>query len=353
MAPTHNRARAVRILLGAPLAFGLAILMFLILAVVVVNDDAAADDGIQGVACAPNGATSTSVGDYGPEQMGNAKIIADVGASRSIPDQGVVVALMAAMTESGLRNLDHGDRDSLGLFQMRPSQGWGTPQQLTDPEYAANKFYDVLLVVPNWQGMTPGAAAQAVERSAFPDRYNTHEQTARQILGAVRGIDCPTNGASSGGESGGQNVDLPNNPRAETVINAALSQLGVRYAWGGGTAQGPSAGTGVDQGVVGFDCSGLVLYAYAQVGVAIPHQTQAIWNSLQPAIRNPSDVQPADLILLSTNGQPGGIHHVGIYLGDGRVVHAPESGDVVKITTNVWQSSYWSREFIGAVRPGV
>jgi cell wall-associated NlpC family hydrolase len=349
MASTHG-ARAIRLLLGAPLAIGLATLLFLILAVVVDDDDAAADEGVQGVACAPSSATATTVGDYGPDQMGNAKIIVDVGANRSIPDQGIVVALMAAMTESGLRNLDHGDRDSLGLFQMRPSQGWGTPAQLTDPVYVANKFYDVLLTVPNWQGQAPGATAQAVERSAFPDRYNKHEQTARQILGAVRGIDCPTNSAASGG---GQRVDLPANPRAETVINAALSQLGVRYAWAGGTADGPSAGTGVDQGVVGFDCSGLVLYAYATIGVAVPHQTQAIWNSFQPAIRDPTQVQPGDLILLSNNGQPGGIHHVGIFMGDGKVVHAPQSGDVVKITTNIWQSSYWSREFIGAVRPGV
>jgi cell wall-associated NlpC family hydrolase len=352
MATTHG-ARAMRLMVAAPLAFGLAVLMFLILAVVVVDDDAAADDGIQGVACAPSGATSTSVGDYGPEQMGNAKTIVDVGTGRGIPDQGIVIALMAAMTESGLRNLDHGDRDSLGLFQMRPSQGWGTPAQLTDPVYAANKFYDVLLTVPNWQGMTPGAAAQAVERSAFPDRYNKHEQTARQILGAVRGIDCATNSASSSGDGGGQQVDLPDNPRVETVINAALSQLGVPYAWAGGTAQGPSAGTGVDQGVVGFDCSGLALFAYAQIGVGVPHQTQAIWKSFQPAIRDPTQVQPGDLILLSRNGQPGGIHHVGIFMGDGKVVHAPQSGDVVKITTNIWQSSYWSREFIGAVRPGV
>ncbi|MFL6125474.1 C40 family peptidase [Actinophytocola sp.] len=351
MATTHNRARALRLMLGAPLAFGLAVLMFLILAVVVDDDEAGADDGIQGVACAPSGTTATSVGNYGPEQMGNATIIVDVGTSRGIPDQGIVIALMAAMTESGLRNLDHGDRDSLGLFQMRPSQGWGTPAQVTDPVYAANKFYDVLLTVPNWQSLAPGAAAQAVERSAFPDRYNKHEQTARQILGAVRGVGCPANGGLPAG--GGQQVDLPANPRAETVINAALSQLGVPYAWAGGTARGPSAGTGVDQGVVGFDCSGLVLYAYAQIGVAVPHQTQAIWTTFQPAIRDPTEVQPGDLILLSRNGQPGGIHHVGIFMGDGKVVHAPQSGDVVKVVEDIWKSTYWSGEFIGAVRPGV
>lgn len=338
--------RVVRIMVGIPTMLALAVVMFSVLVVVVVDDEATADEGIRGVTCAPAGATSRSVGPYGAEQMVNAKLIVDIGNARGISDHGIVVALMAAMTESSLRNLDHGDRDSLGLFQMRPSQGWGSPAQLTDPNYAVNKFYDVLLSVPNWQGLSPGAAAQAVERSAFPDRYNKHEQTAREILGAVRGVACPASPAN------GRQVSLPSNPRAETVINAALSQVGVPYAWAGGTATGPSPGTGRDAGVVGFDCSGLAVYAYAQIGVAVPHQTQAIWRAFQPAMRDPPEVQPGDLILLSNNGRPGGIHHVGIYLGDGKVVHAPKSGELVKVSENIWQSPYWSREFIGAVRPG-
>jgi cell wall-associated NlpC family hydrolase len=329
----------------AVVAFATAIVLP-ILTLLANDDTASADTGTQGVICAPAGTSARQVGPYGPEQMGNAAIIVDVGTHRGIPDQGTVVALMAAMTESSLRNLNHGDRDSLGLFQMRPSMGWGTPDQVRDPTYAANKFYDVLLAVPNWQTLPPGAAAQAVERSGYPDRYNKYEQPAREVLGALRGTRCARGG-------GAQQVSLPNNPRAQTVINAALSQLGVRYAWGGGTAAGPSAGTGVDQGIVGFDCSGLALYAYAQIGVAVPHQTQAIWKAFQPAVTNPANVQPGDLILLSNNGQPGGIHHVAIYTGNSAVVHAPQSGDVVRTVEDIWKSQYWSKEFIGAVRPGV
>lgn len=347
---SSHGVRIIRLAVGLPIALAIATLVSLVV-MVVVDDDATADSGgIQGVACAPAGANSTTLGPYGREQMGNAKVIVDVGVGRRISDRGIVVALMAAMTESTLRNLDHGDRDSLGLFQMRPSQGWGTPTQLTDPAYASNKFYDVLLTVPNWEGITPGAAAQAVERSAFPDRYNRHEQTARQILGAVRGVNCPPRTGSS---TNGRQVTLPNNPRAEKVVNAALSQLGVRYAWAGGTEAGPSPGTGIDKGVIGFDCSGLALYAYAQIDVAVPHQTQAIWGRFQPAIRDPTQLQPGDLILLSSTGEPGGIHHVGIYMGDAKVVHAPQSGEVVKVAEDIWNSSYWSHEFIGAVRPGV
>lgn len=346
---SHRGPRVLTSMVGVPSVFALALIAFCVV-VVITDDDAAADNGIPGMACAPSGATSESVGPYGPDQMRNARLIVDIGTQRGIPVHGIVTALMAAMTESRLRNLDYGDRDSLGLFQMRPSQGWGSPAQVTDPHYAITKFYDILLTVPKWQGLAPGAAAQAVERSGFPDRYNKHEQTAREILGTVQGIDCPTQTDS---DVDAEKVDLPDNPRAETVVNAALSQLGVHYAWAGGTANGPSAGTGVDKGIIGFDCSGLALFAYAQIGVAIPHQTQAIWRTFQPAIRDPTQVLPGDLILLSNNGQPGGIHHVGIYMGDARVVHAPQSGDVVKITKNIWTSSYWSKEFIGAVRPGV
>lgn len=341
-------AHTGRIGCGVALAAIATAVVLPVLALLADDDTASADTGTRGVICAPAGTSARQVGPYGPEQMDNAAVIVAVGAQRGVPEEGIVVALMAAMTESSLRNLDHGDRDSLGLFQMRPSQGWGSPDQVRDPTYAAGKFFDVLLAVPNWPGLAPGAAAQAVERSAFPDRYNKYEQPAREILGALRGTRCAVR---SGG--GAQQVSLPGNPRAQAVINAALSQLGVRYAWGGGTAAGPSAGTGVDAGVVGFDCSGLAVYAYAQIGVAVPHQTQAIWKAFLPAITDPGDVQPGDLILLSNNGQPGGIHHVAIYLGNSAVVHAPESGDVVRTVENIWTSSYWSKEFIGAVRPGV
>ncbi len=334
---------------GVAVMLPLAMIALLVLSFLTGDDEAEASHGIRGMNCAPAGTSRSQMGPWGVAQMGNASVIVGVGLRRGIPEQGIVIALMAAMTESGLQNLDHGDRDSLGLFQMRPSQGWGTPAQLTDPDYASNKFYDVLLAVPNWQSLTPGAAAQAVERSARPDRYDQYEQQARQVFGAVRDVRCLDLGGGAG-----ERVSLPDNPKAETVINAALSQLGVRYAWGGGTPAGPSAGTGVDAGIVGFDCSGLALYAYAAIGVAVPHQTQAIWNAFQPAITNRADLQPGDLILLSDNGKPGGIHHVAIYLGgDGRAVHAPQSGDVVKTVDHIWESSYWTSQFIGAVRPGV
>ena len=86
-----------------------------------------------------------------PEQAANAAIIAEVAWDRGLPDRAVVIALATAQQESGLRNVDYGDRDSLGLFQQRPSMGWGTEAQVQDPEYAAGEFFDRLVGVVGWE----------------------------------------------------------------------------------------------------------------------------------------------------------------------------------------------------------
>jgi murein DD-endopeptidase MepM/ murein hydrolase activator NlpD len=122
------------------------------------------------------------IGAWDAEQVGNAITIAAVGADRAIPARGVVIALATAMQESGLHNLPGGDRDSVGLFQQRPSQGWGTPDQLHDPTYAAGRFYRALLAVDGWQSMPLTQAAQAVQHSATPDAYAKWEQPARTLL---------------------------------------------------------------------------------------------------------------------------------------------------------------------------
>ncbi len=120
------------------------------------------------------------------EQLDNARYIAQIGKQRGMSDQGIQIALMTALTESGLRNVKHGDRDSLGLFQQRPSQGWGSAQQVQDRDYAANKFYDALGKT-NWQGVNPWAAAQAVQRSFDPTGSNYQKQyaLAQRAFGAI------------------------------------------------------------------------------------------------------------------------------------------------------------------------
>jgi hypothetical protein len=143
--------------------------------------------------CTLNGnPSSAEVAGYKADQLANAAIIVAVGKQMQVPEQGQVVALATAIQESTLTNLDHGDRDSLGLFQQRPSQEWGTPDQIMNPSYAAIQFYQHLLAVPGWQQMSPNDAAQAVQRSGTPTAYAQHEQAARQVLVAVGGISCTT-----------------------------------------------------------------------------------------------------------------------------------------------------------------
>ena len=96
-------------------------------------------------------------------QIANAATIAAVGIRRAMPDQAIVIALATAMQESKLENLDGGDRDSIGLFQQRPSQGWGTPDNIADPRYSAGMFYQALNRVKGWQTMRVTEAAQRVQ----------------------------------------------------------------------------------------------------------------------------------------------------------------------------------------------
>lgn len=146
---------------------------------------------------APAGATAAAAHTaLDAEQQQNARIIVAVGRELGVSDRGIAIALGTAMVESWLRNLDWGDRDSLGLFQQRPSTGWGTPGQVRDPDRAARVFFGGphdpngsrtrgLLDVPGWQEMSFAQAAQAVQVSAYPDRYARWESDAYAWLAAL------------------------------------------------------------------------------------------------------------------------------------------------------------------------
>jgi len=164
--------------------------------------------------CAPG--EQPRVADLDAEQSRNAGVIVTVGQSAGVPMFGLKVALSTALQESRLRNLPYGDRDSLGLFQQRPSAGWGTPSQLQDPVYAARAFFGGptgpnhghppgLLDIDGWQNMPLTQAAQAVQRSAFPDAYAQWEDDATALLGGILGttgnactpgggLSCPPTG---------------------------------------------------------------------------------------------------------------------------------------------------------------
>ncbi|MCW4602453.1 hypothetical protein ACFY2Y_02285 [Janibacter hoylei] len=124
---------------------------------------------------------------FRPDQMNHASTIVLLGVKRGLPARAGTIAIATAIQESKLRNLSYGDRDSVGLFQQRPSQGWGTEAQLQDPVYATNAFYDALVKVDGWQDMVITEIAQEVQRSGYPEAYADHEQEGRTIASALSG----------------------------------------------------------------------------------------------------------------------------------------------------------------------
>ncbi len=154
-------------------------------------------------------------------QMANAATITAVGVRKEMPEQAVVVALATALQESKLENLDDGDRDSVGLFQQRPSQGWGTIEQIKDPRYAAGKFYTALKKVKGWEKMRVTDAAQRVQRSAYPNAYekwaDESRVLARALLGKATGaVACTVTGT----------------PAMRGTTAAAALMAGLKLDWG-------------------------------------------------------------------------------------------------------------------------
>ncbi len=174
-----------------------------------------------------------------PEQAANAATIEAVASSRGLPERAVTIALATAMQESGLRNIGHGDRDSLGLFQQRPSQGWGTREQIMDPVYAAGQFYAHLVEVPGYSRLPLTVAAQKVQRSGFPQAYAKHEANASLLTAALTGrhaaaLNCTM---GPGGPDG-----APGDP--EQVREQLAREFGPEVLGGEGEDGSVAAGTG-------------------------------------------------------------------------------------------------------------
>ncbi|MBB2938153.1 hypothetical protein FHX82_005229 [Amycolatopsis bartoniae] len=161
---------------------------------------------------------SCAAGSYSlsPEQAQNAATIAGVGIRVGMPAHAVTVALATALQESKLQNLTGGDRDSAGLFQQRPSQGWGTYEEVTDPVHAATAFYQRLKALPGWAQLPVTEAAQEVQHSGAPDAYAQWEDEARALASALTGL---TPGAFTC-----RNL-VPDAPKAD-LVTVADTELG-------------------------------------------------------------------------------------------------------------------------------
>ncbi|MFE0811402.1 heavy metal transporter [Streptomyces sp. NPDC058794] len=191
--------------------------------------------------------------EFTPEQAVNAATITAVGTARDLPERAVTIALATALQESTLRNIDHGDRDSLGLFQQRPSQGWGTPQEIMDPAYSAGMFYDHLVEVPDYTRLPLTVAAQRVQRSGFPDAYAKHEPDAALLAAALTGRSAAT--LTCQGRPGATRDKGPDAVRAalvrdfgHDVLQPAGAEAGGSDAATPGAASPSAAGGSADAG---------------------------------------------------------------------------------------------------------
>lgn len=338
------------LLLVAPLVIaGLACIVLLVVMLFTGGQGKnAADPGGNG--CVPVvPAAQTSVAGLDRQQLANVQTIVAVGRQLKVPAYGWVVAVATAMQESGLRNLDYGDRDSLGLFQQRAA--WGSDSLRTDAAASARMFYTGgedaqpgLLQIQGWQSMPVTLAAQAVQRSAFPQAYAKWQPLAVRVVGepSVLSAVCTGGGGFVGDGSPGANV-----------FAAALRYVGTPYSWGGGGPTGPGRGLGVGRSTIGFDCSSLVQLAWHQGGgLALPRVTDAQAGAtahLAPS----APLRVGDLLFFRDPADPpGSYHHVGIYDGRGNMVHAPRTGKTVEVVHDVFADPYYRAQFALATRPG-
>ncbi len=151
------------------------------------------------------------------EQASNASVIVAEGLRRGLPARAASIALATALQESNLRNIDYGDRDSVGLFQQRPSQGWGTVHQIMDPWYSSGKFYEHLVQVNGWQAGDINDVAQKVQRSGVPDGYRKHVEVSKAWASALTGhspaaVRCIDRGG-----------DSPDTKRATAIVQRAFN----------------------------------------------------------------------------------------------------------------------------------
>jgi hypothetical protein len=230
------------------------------------------------------------------EQATNATTIAAVGKRMGLPDHAVTIALAAALQESKMYNLPGGDLDSVGLFQQRPSQGWGTPSQIMNPIYAASTFYNHLAKVPGWQTMAVTEAAQSVQHSAAPDAYAGWEPEARMLAQVLTGetpagLACRFQQSASGSSGSGSSGSSVSSGSSGTSGSAPSSALATAMTQELGS---PATGVSVSSARGWTVASWLVGHAqqYHIQSVVYAGQTwtpaQTAW---KPAAANTAEVQ--------------------------------------------------------------
>lgn len=334
---------------------------------------------------------------WSQEQLANASIIVSVGRAMGLTTRDIQIGLITAMVESNLINVDYGDRDSLGLFQQRPSQGWGTPAQVMDPEYAARKFFTTLTGLGDKRyDMGMGDAAQAVQRSAYPDRYAERISAMRTMWPEVQGAagEQPQTlegdpylegleGAQigTGGSSQSFSIETPDpiTPTAKQMLGAwGMSNPTVQQLdpvkvpdpyFGAGPIISPATNASVIQPISeetggftkGVDGWRKAVISAARSALGTPYAWGG--NSLQSGVDCSGLIQqafaaagisiprvsyqqanygtrvsigalrPGDLVAWDNSSRNPGADHIALYIGNGQIIEAPRPGSVVRIRT--------------------
>jgi hypothetical protein len=337
----------------------IAALLAVVLLIVGIGSSTQAISGASaGMACAPDGWTpGQPLEGFGPRELANAGAIVQVGAEMGMPQRAQVIAVATAARESRLlvlgnptvagsmqpppQGVGH-DHDSVGLFQQRGT-GWGPLAVRMDPRGSARLFYERLRQVPGWERLPLTQAADAVQHSALPHAYEQWEPAARRIVGAVSGVSCgPATGPGA----------APDGSLAAAVATRALSQVGIPYVWGGGDAQGPTAGArgpraeGRRVRLLGIDGVRLRRHRRGRAASDPGHL-----EGVRPADHRPAPAAARRHAVVQRQRPPQ--RHPPcrpLSRRQGRFLHAPRTGLPVTVVDNLWQSAYYSRQFIGAVR---
>lgn len=326
------------------------------------------------------------------EQLRNAAIIYQVGRNMGLGTRDIQIALITAMVESNLVNVNYGDRDSLGLFQQRPSQGWGSPEQVMNPYYAARKFYSTMqeLVGVRRFSMDMGSVAQAVQRSAYPGRYAERISEMRSLWPQIEraggdvpltlegmpylpevdmdadmpsiemmmgsAVQTPEAGTPQANVMlGAWGMDAPMLPEEVdpmesglgTLLSEGSNQLITQMSQESGpfglgvdgwrkavlqaaqTAIGTPYAWGGDSLQGGVDCSGLIQQAFAQAGINMPRVSyQQAGMGKRVGI---GSIRPGDLVAWDNSSRNNGADHIAIYLGNGYIIESPRPGLSVRI----------------------
>jgi peptidoglycan DL-endopeptidase CwlO len=313
LTPTMKALIAVGTVFGIGMAGLITVPLLMVMGTTAVSTDDTSTDPSS--ACGPVAAVAGTTISLDTDQLTHARTIVDTGRSLKVPDRGLVVAVATALQESTLRNLNWGDRDSVGLFQQRA--GWGSTEERTDPATSASMFYTGgragqpgLLDISGWPTMSITRAAQAVQVSAFPMAYAKWETLAASLVRSVIGNDplgC-TDAVGAGLPSGA----------VGDMLKVALAQQGDPYVFG---AVGPDA----------FDCSGLIVYSWRLAGYQVAVRTAAqMWNLSTPVARGSE--KPGDMLFGQFGTRVPGAGHVMIVVRPGLAVNAPQTGRNVELT---------------------